>query len=950
MKKVYINSAIFILGMCLFTLVYLGFAHNTPEQYNDVILYSLAIQHGNKSLEILLYYILSLFGIGFILWQYVFNKTNQQQPKLPVPELILSLVSLSCIGYLSLYGCTSIIFLFIPLYTFLIYLKDKHFLIPGLVCFFSSLYVFYALYRIYSVFANTIILEDFTPAIFTLLISLLVLYNDKLRKNINRILLIHQLFTPFLLLMYLANKYEEKNDIISYFDVPTTVKILIYTLIIIFIVEVVRKIKIFWNTKTNLNNIISIGTCISIPAFNLIDSYGKVPSYFDLHHHFENIIGFYQIVEYGMEPFKNYTPLSGFFSVLQGAFYRIFANNMYEFYNVSESIFFLFAVCLTVLLLWKRIPHIQTFIISVCFYFIRYNRTIFILPILLLLTDPRIIRNKNIWIILWILTTFFQGLYYPIFGVATGLAFLPFGIYQIITYIKSSKIKSDIKTMLFWIEWIGCLTPIVLSKNILIGLFHHLQVVSTNTILANGLTRVGFKTSIRFLPYLNDTNTFKLLLFYLLTFIIPAIFVWVTFLMVLKAFNIKKESVNYKIRNLAGGLILLSLPIFILMIFNSMTIRLEPNYIYARLASILFAIGIMMIVFAHKYIRNSLNKFLVFLVVLSVPVTSGLFGFGDRCGLFADDYRQNVKLLPYSQMNAVYNLTYKAYNNFVTETKKNADISKPYFGSMSYGVYELCHFKGASTIESQEIRSYELTQYTVNNLKKTLPYIFVSNNTARWSYYLYNWILTSGNYVYNTQRKIFEPNNGKYSLEDVRRKNLAFKSVFELSMQQNITNTFGLYYKSINKFFETNNTEFYVITSKDFVHIKFNKPIKGWEADFIYLEFDNMDKNFVYAVDDWYYNHPAIIKDKNIPIKKYFVQKIYNPYTRIHLSWTDHKNKKVKAQIDIGDGHLLIPIGAYSDWLLNEHKDLYIYTSQKLKPTEMPKLNKIEFLQLRKVK
>ena len=123
---------------------------------------------------------------------------------------------------------------------------------------------------------------------------------------------------------------------------------------------------------------------------------------------------------------------------------------------MTNNLFYLIVIIGIVWLIDKQVDRIYVFLISLVFYVLSYNRLVFVLPIMLLLIWPKLVEKKNTWLMVWFLTSLFQGLYYPLYGVATCVGFFPMGLWQVVTYIKSGELKKDIRTIRFWIGWGFC--------------------------------------------------------------------------------------------------------------------------------------------------------------------------------------------------------------------------------------------------------------------------------------------------------------------------------------------------------------------------------------------------------------------------------------------------------------------------------------------------------------
>lgn len=75
-------------------------------------------------------------------------------------------------------------------------------------------------------------------------------------------------------------------------------------------------------------------------AFQRFDGTGAVlPA--DMHHPFENIIGYQQIFELGQKPFTEYIPVSGMYSVIQGAVFQLFGQGEMGNYHVGRRMYFI---------------------------------------------------------------------------------------------------------------------------------------------------------------------------------------------------------------------------------------------------------------------------------------------------------------------------------------------------------------------------------------------------------------------------------------------------------------------------------------------------------------------------------------------------------------------------------------------------------------------------------
>lgn len=132
---------------------------------------------------------------------------------------------------------------------------------------------------------------------------------------------------------------------------------------------------------------------------------------------------------------------------------------------MSQNLFYLLVVICVAVLLKKQVSGEWAFFISVLFVVPSYNRYAFVLPVMLLLSLPELVKRKNLWLKAWYLTSFLQGLYYPVYGAAVCMGFLPLGIWQVLSYARSGELKKDIRKLSFWLGWGFCTIPVIVGDS-----------------------------------------------------------------------------------------------------------------------------------------------------------------------------------------------------------------------------------------------------------------------------------------------------------------------------------------------------------------------------------------------------------------------------------------------------------------------------------------------------
>lgn len=955
-KRIKFLVLLTLLGS-IFTIFYMIFTGNGHEVYNDIIIEWTAMTSSNKSAEMFLVYILTFGGLFTYFIYYlvsarcdkripakVFNSNNAEKF---LPKLILITISFIVAWQSVIYWPVNWFLIVMLLYTILVFSVDKKLMLSSLIFFFTTFYSVCSFYRLYVFLGGNSHLDIIvTTIIAVVLSSLIFLFKDRC-KALSRGMLIEQLVLPNLLLVYLANKYMNGNDI-KIIDVLIQVKILITILILAFLWEAIYILKKNWNGEIVFDKIFSYGSCISIMAFNLFHGSGSIMP-IDMHHPFENIIGYSQIFELGQVPFKEYIPVSGMYSIIHGYMFSIWGHGLLSQYFTAENIYCLLISILIVFLLKKQLNGKFVLLISILYCFIPYNRIFFILPIMLLLSLPRLIENKNLWLLTWVFTSFLQFLYYPLFGAAVGLAYMPLGIYQVITFLKSTEFKTQIKNFLFWLYWIFCWGAIVLSLPLVLGTLKHTHAMSDQTILADGIARFGERIG-QFMPYLSSNVILKIVLFSIFSFVIPVLFVWVAFALTLKISGLKICDKKIKVENFKDASVICSLVIFPLISFTFTFIRLDIDSLYARSTGVLLIGAVMLIIYANRYLKDDLIKYFITCFGLIIPLSCCCWGILNVREQLTPSYtvppgyeyikNDKVKKLGTGFMEKGQ---YLAVENFSSRIDNNFS----YFGLDWFGFYYLCNIKGVSVLEAMmTLKGINAAEESINALKTNNS--IVGNLIKSYdNYYFYHWLLTSGNYIWDTKNRIFLPNKGKYSSEYVKQKNKLVDIALEGYDIGKSANSLGLSVKTLMPIFKNIELPCKISFSKSVTRINFDKSVNGNDIDFIYVEFANANKIYKFAQYDM-----GGIQDvpKQYKVVKYLMKKIYNPGRKVKVEWLDDSEQMHFILCDFEQGKLLIPLGAGRNWLLDSHSYINIKVLQDNQETVIPKIKDIKFLKLREAK
>ena len=961
------KNVLFLLFMtiigAIFTLIYLSLKGNENQVYNDIVVEFTSIFSSNKSAERNLIFILCFLGIFSYSVYYFLGQRNKKTAEIvyenvageeqKAKEFLCALLAMTVV-YLLIFGATYHILVAGMAFSIFLYIVDRALVVPGICLYFMSIYTYIALYRGYVFLGGANPGNNMTAVIVAFLLLSLSVFCSNKKKFLLRLGLLENIIIPFALLMYTSNRYK-KGEKIFEINISNNALNIVWAIIIVFVLIAMIKIVKKWNTVESIEQVITMGTCITIMAFNRFDGTGAIMST-DLHHPFENIIGYSQVVQLGRIPFKEYIPVSGMYSLIQGAIFDWFGDGgTFANYFITNNLFYLFVIIPIVWLLMKHIDNAYVLLISLLFYVDSYNRLVFILPIMLLLTWPKLIEQENIWLMTWLMTSLFQGLYYPLYGTATCVAFFPLMIWIIKKYVKSGKLKKDIKTIRFWLGWGMCLILALLCTSFLIGTLKHMLAMSSQSVLSDGISRFGQTVPEWFFGYLGEKNQIiRLSLYYIFTFVIPPLFVWVAYALAMDCYDASIENARVRLRNFERGSVVISAVIMPIISYSYTVIRYDMDSIYARSSCILFLGAVLILVFSWKYMNDTKIRMIIVLFCVSIPAvvnTVGIYTTESHSKLEAyytvpDDYvyvqNDHVKKLGTGFIRSdIYEIITSYDKKF---TKKNREVS--YYGDPPYfGYYYLLNLKGGGAMEiAGTVKSYLAAEEAVDTVRKNRS-IVGATFTPFCNYYFYHWLLASGEYYWDADQWEFIPNDGKYSKGEILEQNKNNGIAFWNMDLEKTASSWGLSMESLNKLFSEPELQYTVERSNNAVIVNFEEPFDGDISDFAYLEFTNMCTNYNYTL----YNLSGEIEQPESKYSKLLMRKNYNPGMTVQIKWYDENNEEHAMIAKMSQGKLLFPIGAGTKWLFNNHSSISIHVLQDDVEIETPELAQIRFLKIREV-
>ena len=955
-KRIITLGVMLILG-AVAILVYTALTGNTNQEFTDVVVEYTAMDGSNKSAERNLFYIFSMIGIliyGFIFLKSKWGAVSDAERKLSGIDIICVGLAVSFVTNLVIYKSVNAITGAALVLTAIMFVKDRSRATNSLALFFICVYAVLGVYR-GLVFAGAKFGISITVvAIIALLIAALItlVCNDDVANL--RAILIAQLLVPFTLLVYLMSDYIYNGETM-HIHISSRVTLLILVIVTAFVIEAVIKIKKTWDSPQNLSDVLCFGACVSIMAFNRFSGTGSI-MLSDLHHPFENLIGYSQMFELGQKAFSEYIPVSGMYSIIHGLFFKVFGLGYGGFYFLSTNLFYLAVIFVIVFLLRRQLKAEWVLVISLVFMVTDYNRVALIVPIILLLTWPALIAKKNLWLKAWFLTSFIHALYYPVFGAAVCFGFLPLGIWQIYTYAKSGQLLKDVKTIKFWAWWGVCCIPVLCGLGWLIGTAKHMLAMGSQTIFADGVARFGQAVADGFLPYISNVPV-RLIAYYLFSYLIMIAIIWISVALFLRSGNATLEKWKLKIANPEAAFIAISIALMMLISFSYTVVRFDYYDIYSRSDGVIRAAVVVLIVLLARYFykyKNALGIFAFTIFITSAVAGEAYFGAG------ADEKLEASYTVPEGYVYVANNeprlgecfLAADSYEyiSHINDYMNTLDKERSYLGIVdSFGLYYLCNMKGDSAMEIlNTIKGYGAVEETVEVIRNNDTIVGMNISPFR-NYYFYHWLVTSGDYVFDNDARLFFPNDGNVSKEEIleQNKNISLNLSREADEIGAVAGSFGSSLETLMPVFTEKNFDYSVEEDGEGVELDFAEEFDGDEADFMYIEFEGVDDNYDYSL--YSYHDPVFYDQYKNSIVRFLMKKIYNDGMAVTVAWTNEAGEEISMTCDMDEGKLLLPLGAARGWLLNNHDYVTIKVQQNDEVIAMPAIKNIKFLKLREV-
>lgn len=911
----------FALLFCIFYKVYPSLAESA-QTFENIIIENVAKSGYNKSSELTLFWLLACTAVLLTLAILYINrpvfslKTKDWSHRIPY---FSGVILFPFPAHFLLFGqsssvCLAGIVCFLILF---IYCKNEtrsfsHYLLVPVLIYYSLLAFLTCAVRFSSFFA----LSSNTIYGITAVVTLLILIIRRLlQTNLQRLILLLQLPIPFLLMLFLVDRYLYQGKTIRIPYAPFYY-FFYCTILVCFMYLLVIHVKRHWKDAADLgiSTLVHYTTAITIFVYT---SWSACPMYAqpDQHHHGEQMIPWQQIVLLGQRPYEEYTPVSGLFPMVNGFIQNVLLDGTVSDYSPAITLTMTLFCVLTMYLICRHAGGAYGLLTGIFFALPSYNRQYMVLPILLLLFLPELLKKPELWTRVWIFSCFLAGLYYPLYGGAVLLGTTPLGIYMFLRMLRETHWKTALRRPSFYLGWAVCLVPILLCIPLLLRMAAHTLTYSGQTILADGISIYGQDVPDFFLPYMaGKAEKIRLWLYYGFRFFLPMLpFVTSSGLILLAAKDRTHSSApkgiaekKYLLFGLAAVMISLGIS------YTYTLVRADTGMILSRTAPILISVmGIFLPLLLFTYGKKLLPRSICILVTglcFSLPLmlyhNVSAMKFPDmwvypngEASLIMDDsdklfscYEVPETFLSMEEINlsdrsmlgrgfmVADQVGYLQQYESVIKKCSQAAPDTCYMGFDGQGFYYYLNAKACYTGFIQAGKSYEAQQAVLEQAQVKRPVIFLIEPQS--NYYVYYWMMTS-DYVYSNTDKAF------YPLE-LYEKLYPYKTSGDDYRSFCTSTDFGLVSSSFGNSMDTLMPLFGAEIN---IPISMNEPVIGSDYDFLYLSLKN-----------------TVPADAEI--------------LEITFLCDGQSFSGASVTCLIGDGRLLIPLGMNPDWLLSKNSHI----------------------------
>ena len=426
------------------------------------------------------------------------------------------------------------------------------------------------------------------------------------------------------------------------------------------------------------------------------------------------------------------------------------------------------------------------------------------------------------------------------------------------------------------------------------------------------------------MPYLSNLRNIRRAIFYSLRYMIPTGIVWLMVLILSK--TIKKGKIIEEIKS-PRFLALTSAIITLLISYSATVVRNDVGIIVSRATYVIVPIGgILLFLIIKKYFKLNLSAYLVIgftfgiaLILNNAGISSinskfiYAYNINPEYEIISEELKEKYPRLGTGFIKKQYIDKFKYWSDRAYKLLEY-DENLKFIGWGELGVYYTLDLTTVGQPSLYAAKDYKTHNEVIEAIKEQKPVVGMQLSTSVLNYYLYNWLLTTDEYVYDSEYEAFLPTelfhkiHGKDAIPtDKREIDLYATDVGR------VPNSLGQSIKTLESIMNKKDVKYNIETNVNTnnntcVHkIKLGENILGTEADFMYVEFDVSGE---------------IYETGQSKIGKIFSKQNYNDGIYAITSWQEDEGSSILSIL--GKGKLLIPLGSNVNWLLNEHEEFKI--------------------------
>jgi hypothetical protein len=628
---------IFVIGAAL-----LPYVSKLPTQYDEFIVTDNTVY--NKANELRLFWFCTAFACVAVIAMDVLlfrkGRTRLTASNLPVNREVFGFFCISILPNIALIvitGSTKPMLLLVALLyaaarhlakeqalKIVLLLAYLYYALLSLLVIVNTLNIIKTNYHNYGPFAQ----DFFNVFVFFVALGVLVfVVKTQNYAKLDKLLLYMQFPIPLIFANNLISRYIYQDQMYYLPFAPTYYIYYVAIIVALSLWNVASYKKVRASAAPKDAEYIFPSTFVTIFAFNSYYYPAKLLQD-DFWHFGENMLSWHQIVGQGRTAYQEYIPPSGFYAMVDGFFQNVLLTGMVTDYQAAMNMSMTLFAIIVIVLCYYNSSAKTALLVAVCTGLPMYNREHMILPVALTLMLPKLARNANAWLQVWIVLGLLGVLYYPLYGAAVAVGMAPFAVLQFVCLVKNKNLLAKLlKEWRFYASWLVVLSIIAFSAPLIFRILANLRIMSSQTLLTDGINIMQARYApYQIFPYINSSFV-RFLAYCGMRFSLPAIVV-TAFVYLIYVFicNNRKNLRSYDTAAMLAKLAMV--PILLVISYTFTLVRAEIWWLLSRTsAPILAACFIALVLFsvAKNALAYMTQKLVICAAISFLLLSTSLF-------------------------------------------------------------------------------------------------------------------------------------------------------------------------------------------------------------------------------------------------------------------------------------------------------------------------------------